>query len=375
MASADGSRLAPCRLFSRDVTLLDNIVTTHNVGNVIIVTDLAPDDLIAIAMLMPDLCAFSKVACVHILVEGWGNNYRKAALLNSYFDSHEEQLNQKKVRIFVFYNKNDQTENYLNPDALHDRAPKRVSDIYDYPSVFWPCDDNEKQTTLIIALAPAFFLAYYKPSYWENSVLCMYGARNIVNTLRKSKVPFKDDDFLKALDNFRCVILYESYHVYGVLSNAVKSVDLSKVSHIRALTMEWNTREFYKQQAIVEKYKGSLTDGPRYLEAKKLLHELRDAPHMFFHSDTGLATFLLLPYKNLSTNYIPNAANYLFHAKITIDPVTKYTSYKTGAKTIRDNKIEKICVVSASFPENMDLRKLQLDMIEFFFRDHGKVGE
>lgn len=300
--------------------MLAELWKKYELQEVLILTDMEPDDLIALHLLMPFFHA--RDVPVTIVVSMWRKPLDKARFLSGYLQSNRWD---KNVRIHIGANSNKVFDFSPIEDVV--KMSRNNIDYQCNEYVLFPkCCENKK--TLVLSMAPVqHHLFIVKKKIWSQSVLVMYGSFNVRSWLLNCKNDVSSRKLVAFLASFKKTIYYESYLATGE-NNSVTGV-YPRDDHIATLVRFWNNS--IRDDCLCEIEEIQAQNGKMSQQTKasydrniKVVQSIDACPTQFVNADCGLAALLLLD--------LDTARDYLYKGIVAFSPKTCYTFFNNLMK-------------------------------------------
>ncbi|CAH6419328.1 Hypothetical protein HVR_LOCUS532 [uncultured virus] len=287
----------PTSSFEHKIKFQDSFNNRH----VIVITDLEPDDIIAITLLLkrgnilPENLSF--------IVSAWKDVNTKARYLRKLLT--ENFLNYANTKIYLGEASNAK---HVLPFAL---GPEEIFPRY---------RDLNWYNSFIINLAPVReLIALFREDFcfFRECSLAIYGSFNIRSVIWSDKIKLKE--LYQLFDSFDEVIYYETFLATGE-KNSISDKGLLDIIWTRypfiSELIEWWNKSICK-----ECEKNCAENDPtsdKYLRSKKILDNITEETRQFVNADTGLISILLMD----------NVDRFIHNGNIRFDPENYYTSLK-----------------------------------------------
>ncbi len=259
-----------------------NKLIIEEYDRVIVITDLEPDDLIAITMLLKskelNLKTFNQE--IIFIISAWSNVEQKARFFRKFlldcfsaYANSQIYLGESSDKKFEF--------------------PFEVAANENFPSY----QILDPSNSLIINLAPIRELMFYHqniPNVFKNCYLAIYGSFNIRSVIVEKKL--EHTHICNIFYSFSGVLCYESFYAVGSNNNMtdpeILGIIKSNYPYLEKIIKWWN-------QEIMDDCQNTCNDcdssSEKYKRNIKVVDAIKKEPYQFVNADTGLIAVLLEP--------------------------------------------------------------------------------
>jgi len=289
------------------------MIDIQNSKKIVIITDLEPDDFLAIVLLFLSGMITGEM---HFVVSAWQNVEHKCRCFRKFLQDSFPKYNNCSI-----YSGEPNKHNYILPLDFHSQEE------------FSSYREFDPSDSLIINLAPIRELMFYHkhdPNIFKNCELAIYGSFNIRSVLSEKKE--SPESVVSMFTSFSRVLLYESYWATGTNSSLadanILNIIRTKYPYLLDIIIWWN--DSMKDECL-QNCQNLSPDSASYQRNKMILDKIEAEPLQFVNADTGLAAILINP----------ELQKYSVQGSITFDPTTFYT-------LVNEDIIGKITIIKCS---------------------------